>query len=95
MNVLDADTHEHVATLSYGFDPPEPPFVEDEQLFLDTLNPQSSFSEYFLEIFEEMVTNDTAYRDRLVRHYEMWKSVIDDPTHPAQSGCRDGARDIV
>ncbi len=88
VNVLDAETHEHVATLSYGFDPPEPPCDEDEQLFLDTLNPQSSFSEYFLKIFEEMVTNDTAYRDRLVRHYEMWKSVIDDPTHPAHEKIR-------
>ena len=57
-------------------------------MFLDTLNPQSSFSEYFLEMFEEMVTNDTDYRDRLVRHYEMWKSVIDDPTHPAQERIR-------
>ncbi len=84
VNVIDADTGEHVATLNYGFDPPEPPFDDDDQLFLDNLNPQSPLSQSFLEMFEEMVGSDTAYRDRLVRHYEMWKSVIDDPTHPAQ-----------
>lgn len=88
LNVIDNDTNEHVATISYGFALPEPPLDEEEQLFLDTLNPQSELSEPLLEMFEKLIATDRAYHDRLVRHYEMWKSVIDDPTHPSQETVR-------
>jgi hypothetical protein len=28
------------------------------------------------------------YHDRLVRHYAMWKTIVDDPSHPAQEKIR-------
>lgn len=83
LNIIDVEAGEQVATINYGFEPPEPPFEDEGQIFLDPLNPQSDLSEAFLDLFETMIDYDPAYHDRLVRHYTMWKRVIDDPTHPA------------
>ena len=83
LNVLDTETDTHVATISYGFEPPEPPYDVEEQAFLDTLNPQSKLSKALLAMFTDMIEKDRSYHDRLVRHYEMWKRVVDDPAHPA------------
>lgn len=84
VNVIDAEEHRHVATINHGFEPPEPAFEDEGQTFLDPLNPQSSMSEAFLDLFEEVIASDEAYRQRLERHYTMWKRVVDDPSHPAQ-----------
>lgn len=84
LNVMDVDDRKQVATISYGFDPPKPPVDDEEQAFLDPLNPQSRMSEPLLSLFQEMLELDPAYQRRLVRHYSMWKRVVDDPSHPAQ-----------
>ena len=35
-----------------------------------------------------MMARDRGYYDRLVRHYTMWKRVVDDPSHPGQEKLR-------
>lgn len=37
LNVIDAETHNHVATINYAFEPPEPPFEDEGQIFSDPL----------------------------------------------------------
>ena len=85
LNVVDAASRAHVATINYAFDPPKPPFDDEPQLFLDPLNPQSALSPAILDLTEEMIANDRDYRDRLVRHYAMWKRIVEDASHPAQA----------
>jgi len=85
LNVIDAETHHHVATMNYAFEPPEPPFEDEGQIFLDPLNPQTVMSPAFLEVTREMLARDRGYHDRLVHHYTMWKAVVDNPSHPDQA----------
>jgi hypothetical protein len=33
-------------------------------------------------MFESLILADEGYRLRLLRHYQMFKSVVDDPAHP-------------
>jgi hypothetical protein len=88
LNVIDAETHDHVATINYAFEPPKPPFDDEPQMFLDPLNPQTAMSPAFLELTADMLAHDRGYHDRLVRHYTMWKNIVDDPSHPAQAKIR-------
>ncbi len=81
-NVLSIGRREQVATISYGFEPPEPPFEDEGQLFLDPLNPQTAHAPAFLAFVAELLETDTAYRARIERHYAMWRRVVDDPAHP-------------
>ncbi|HEY6724145.1 MAG TPA: SEC-C metal-binding domain-containing protein [Polyangiaceae bacterium] len=55
------------ATINYAFEPSKPPFDDEPQVFLDPLNPQSDSSEVLFEIFGEIIADDRAYYDRLVR----------------------------
>ena len=82
LNVIDTESQKHVATINHGFEPPKPPFEDEGQTFLDPMNPQSSMSDALLDVFEDMVAEDDGYRQRLERHYKMWKRVVDDPSHP-------------
>lgn len=82
LNVIDTESREHVATINHGFEPPEPPFDDEGQTFLDPMNPQTVMSQALLDLFIDMVARDETYRQRLERHYEMWKTVVDDPSHP-------------
>ncbi len=71
------------ATISFGWDPPEW-FAKETDLedlgatasgaFLDPINPQSEFADEFLNLFEAMITSDSAYVERLKRHYAMFKA---------------------
>ena len=88
LNVLDTEEFRQVATINYAFEPPQPPFDDDGQVFLDPLNPQSSMSNALLKLFQEMIDHDRAYRQRLERHYQMWKRIVNDPSHPAQKKIR-------
>jgi hypothetical protein len=81
------------ATINYAFEPSKPPFDDEPQLFLDPLNPQTDMSEVLFDIFEEMIATDRPYHDRLVRHYEMWKRVVDDPEHPDHAKVRSEEHD--
>jgi hypothetical protein len=86
--VVAEDTGEQVATINYAFEPPESPFDEFGQCFLDPLNPQSALSEGLLGVFEDLLEHDGSYHDDLVRRYETWKRVVDDPEHPSQPTIR-------
>jgi hypothetical protein len=77
-----------VASVNYAFERPKPPFDDEPQIFLDPLNPQSNLSEVFCAMFQQMIAADRPYHERLVRHYELWKSVVDDSNHPQHAALR-------
>jgi hypothetical protein len=82
LRIYFSETKRVVATINYAFEPSKPPFDDEPRIFLDPINPQSDNSEALVGMFEKMITSDRAYHDRLVRHYDLWKSVVDDPAHP-------------
>jgi len=41
-----------------------------------------------MAMFLETVTTDRAYYERLVRHYAMWKRVVDDEAHSSHAKVR-------
>ena len=88
LEVWWAERREQVATINYGFEPAKPPFDDEPRVFLDPMNPQSHLSAALQGLFETMMENDRGYHDRLVRHYVMWKEVVDDPSHPAHAKVR-------
>jgi hypothetical protein len=88
LNVIDTESRHQIATINYAFEPPQPPFEDEEQMFLDPLNPQSDLSDRFLDPFADMIGHDRAYHDRLVRHYEMWKRAIGDPEYSGHEKIR-------
>jgi hypothetical protein len=72
-----------IATIGYGFEPPEPRYSHFErQIELDWLNPQSEHSDAALRKFERQIAADPALRARLVDHYAQWKKAVDDRQHP-------------
>jgi hypothetical protein len=79
------------ATINYAFEPSRR--RDEPQLFLDPLNPQSPGSNDLLAVFSEMIEKDREYRACLVRHYEIWKQVVDDPAHPDHRKVRGAAHD--
>lgn len=81
-NVIDTKTQKQVATINHGFEPPKAPFEDERQTFLDPTNPQTVIADALLDLFEDMIAKDEVYRERLLRHYQMWKTVVDDPLHP-------------
>ena len=56
-----------------------------------TLNTQSQHSAALLNLFRDVVLADEAYRQRLVRHYRMFKDAVEDPEHPCQRLIQDSA----
>src|SRR3972149_11781062 len=91
LNVIDTETQTHAATINYAFEPPESDSEDEGQIFLDRLNPQSELSEALLAMFQKLIAYDRGYHNRLVRHYEMGKRVVGDPTHPAQEAIHPAA----
>jgi hypothetical protein len=81
INVLARHAEAHVATINHGFDPPTEDDPVQEQTFLDPLNKQSSWSDALLGMFVDVVLADPEYRQRLLRHYRIFKNAIDDPMH--------------
>lgn len=72
-----------IATIGYGFEPPDPRYSHFErQIELDWLNPQSEHSDAALRMFEQQIAGDPALQTRLVKHYTQWKNVVDDRKHP-------------
>ena len=89
INVLGRHAKAHLATINHAFEPPTDDDVVPEQTFLDPLNRQSKWSPALLRMFEQMLLSDEAYRQRLLRHYRMFKNVVDDPAHPLHRRLRE------
>jgi hypothetical protein len=79
INVLARHTGRHVATINHAFEPPPKDELVPEQTFLDPLNRQSQWAPALLDLFVNVVLADENYRQRLIRHYHMFKNVVDDP----------------
>jgi hypothetical protein len=71
--VMSERQRAQVATINHAFDPPSADDVEEDQTFLDPLNPQSDLSPALIELFEEVALGDEAYCRRLERHYDLMK----------------------
>lgn len=82
-----------VATINYGFEPPKPPHKDEPRMFLDPVNAQTRLSQTLFDVFKSMIKHDPEYHKRLVRHYAMWKAVVDDPTHPDHPKVRNETHD--
>ncbi len=79
------------ASINYAFEPSRR--RSEPQISLDPLNPQSEHSSALLTLFIEMLAKDREFRERLHRHYAMWKQVVDDPSHPDHKKVRGAAHD--
>lgn len=93
IHVLARHARAHVATINHAFDPPTHDDDPPEQTFLDPLNRQSEWSEALLDLFVNLVLADAVYRQRLLRHYCIFKEAIADPTHPCQRFIRESEFD--
>jgi len=82
LQVIDVDRPRVAASIGYAFEPSDDPYDDEPQITLDPLNPQSEASSGLLRVFEQMIGADAVYRARLIRHYTMWKEVVDDAAHP-------------
>ncbi len=74
-----------LASISFAFDPDDE-FITRMGVtnpFLDPLNPQSEYAEFFLRFVQQMLEDDPAYVARLESHYHQVKQAMADPTHPA------------
>ena len=84
INVLARNARQHLATINHAFEKPAKGAAAPEQTFLDPLNKQSRYAPALLELFTKVAVADPAYRERLERHYRLFKEVVDDAAHPAQ-----------
>lgn len=82
VNVLARYRQQHLATINHAFEEPAEDAHLPEQTFLDPLNPQSRWAPALLDVFENRLLADERYRERLVRHYHMFKRAVEDPAHP-------------
>jgi hypothetical protein len=81
LHFVDPQRKRVLASINYAFDPSKPPFEDEPQISLDPLNPQSEQSDLVLYAFERMIGAEPEHRERFLRHYRLWKSVVDDPRH--------------
>ncbi len=68
------------ATISYVLERPKS--RTEPQLYLDPSYAQSDQANRLIDVFEDLIDTDAAYRESLHRHYKMWKAAVDDPSHP-------------
>lgn len=68
------------ASINYAFEKPRR--GDEPQMYLDPLNPQSEMAEAVLALYAQVLADHPEHRERLERHYAMWKRVVDDPSHP-------------
>lgn len=93
LQITHAETRTIVATINYAFEPAEPPFEDELQIQLDLLNTQSDSAPHLLAMFTERIAQAPDYHARLVRHYEMWKRVVDDERHPLHGKVRNASHE--
>jgi hypothetical protein len=80
VNVIASSTRQHLATINHAFEPPGRDALVTEQTFLDPLNTQSRFAVDLMDLFLHVIRWDEAYRQRLIRHYQLFKGAIDNPS---------------
>ena len=88
LNVHHEATGRQVATISHAFEALGGTFGGGEKTVLDPLNPQSELAQTMLQMFKDMLGYDPAYEERLERHYDMFKDVVNDATHPMSARVR-------
>lgn len=92
LQVSVADDDEVVATIGYSFEHHRTQRLGIPQIMLDPMNTQSDLSETVLALFTRLANAQPEVRERFIAHYVMWKSVVDDPTHPDHGRLRGQVR---
>jgi hypothetical protein len=72
LNVIDAESGDQVATINYAFEPPEPPFDDEKQMFLDPLNGVSG-ALYCTLRSTNVIENLNGLVGHFVRHVRRWR----------------------
>ena len=67
--VMWVEARQNVATIHYAFD--------GSRISLEPGGPQSEHSPKLLGWFTDTVANEPVYRKRVLRHYEMWRHLVD------------------
>jgi hypothetical protein len=76
-------------SINYVFEPSRR--RDEPQISLDPSHPQSEHAEELLELFSEVIRTDREFRERLIRHYTMWKQVVVDAARPEHETARGAA----
>lgn len=76
---VQADRRHVGAVIHYSFDPPKA--KNQPQVFLDP-STEGPVAEALRSAFEEHIRSE-GYRRTLLDHYAMWRSAVDDPSHPS------------
>jgi len=90
LQVVWVEQHRVEATIHYAFERSRR--RGEPQIFLDPLTSPSERSKALLAAFIRLIEQD-ANRERLHRHYAMFKQAVNDPSHPAHAMVRSGAQD--
>jgi len=94
LHVVDVVSRQLLAGINYAFERPRAPHDDEPQLFLDPLNVQTEFAPAFLDVFENMISEEPAKRDRFVRRYREFKLMGDKarPIRPSGRALPSGIR---
>ncbi len=79
LEVQWAEKQQVAATIHYALERPKR--RGEPQLYLDPSHPQSDLANGLLDVFEDLIKKDAAYRATLRRHYKMWKTSVNGPSH--------------
>ena len=82
-NVIAMEGKRHVATIAHALDDSTPRYDLPRTL-LDPMNPQTELSPALLDEFTRTILPDANFQARLLRHYRMFKEVVEDARHPAR-----------
>lgn len=74
------------ATIEYAFDRPKR--RNEHQISLVPTTAPDELAYDVLEVFEVLIERDKAYRASLLRHYELWRTAVDDPASAAHAELR-------
>jgi hypothetical protein len=93
LHVVDAVGEKLLAGINYAFERPRAPHDDEPQLFLDPLNVQTELAPAFLKLFEDLISEEPAKRDRFVRRYGEFKLAGKDrPIRPSGGALPNGIR---
>jgi hypothetical protein len=95
--VDESDPRRVLASINYGWESPSyyASWMGSEAesrgmagASLDPMLPQSIRSQFFLKIFNDVLSRDPAYMERLQRHYAMFKAASPPRSHPPETQSR-------
>jgi hypothetical protein len=84
LSVIGVEAKGEVAVINHALDRQALGFEEGEETILEPFGRQSRHADALLDLFRSVVLQPD-YAARLMRHYQMVREAVQDPTHPAQA----------